>query len=82
MNGQKHWMVRPENVRKLWMVFIAILAATVLVQLLFGIKGHFGIDGVFGFFAAFGFFACVAMVVFAKVLGVLLKRRDTYYDDA
>ena len=37
---------------------------------------------IFGFFAAFGFFACLAMVLFAKFLGVFLKRPDSYYDDA
>ena len=48
-----------------------------------GVHGHAGfrIDGTFAFYSWFGFAACVAMVVFAKVLGVLLKRRDGYYDD-
>ena len=41
---------------------------------------HFGLDGTFGFGAWFGFAACVALIVFAKALGALLKRPDTYYD--
>ena len=32
-------------------------------------------------FALFGFLACVGMVLFAKLLGVFLKRRDDYYED-
>ena len=40
----------------------------------------FGIDGTFGFYAWYGLGTCVAMVLFAKGLGVLLKRRDTYYE--
>lgn len=81
MEEQKHWLVRPENIRLMWRVFIAILVLTVLAE--FGIKGHpyFGIDGVFGFYAAYGFITCVGMIVFAKALGVVLKRPDTYYDD-
>lgn len=41
---------------------------------------HFGVDGVFGFYAWYGLLTCVAMVLFAKALGVILKRDDTYYD--
>jgi hypothetical protein len=41
---------------------------------------YFGLDGTFGFGAWFGFASCVAMIVFAKALGALLKRPDTYYD--
>ncbi|MBG57486.1 MAG: hypothetical protein CMK46_04265 [Porticoccus sp.] len=58
-----------------------ILAATVVVQLFASVHGHFGFDGWFGFNAAFGFVSCALMVVFAKLLGYLLKRPDNYYDD-
>ncbi len=81
MNDKKHWLVRPETIRGLWVAFILILVATVALNFLVPIKGHFEIDGFFGFFAGFGLAACVAMIVFAKALGVLLKRRDTYYDE-
>ena len=40
----------------------------------------FGIDGTIGFYAWYGFVSCVVLVVGAKGLGVLLKRKDTYYD--
>jgi hypothetical protein len=76
-----HWLSRPATIRRLWQLFALILAGTVLVQLAIPIEGHFGIDGWFGFAAAFGFLSCVAMVFGAKALGVLLKRRDDYYDD-
>jgi ABC-type polysaccharide/polyol phosphate export permease len=45
------------------------------------VHGHFGVDGWLGFNAAFGFLACVAMVLFAKVLGWLVKRPEHYYRD-
>lgn len=77
----KHWLVRQGTIRILWVVFLAILAATVLAGLF--VHGHvtFGIEGTFGFFAWYGFATCVAMVVGAKVLGIFLKREDTYYDE-
>ena len=79
--NDNHWLVRPRTIRLLWTVFIVVLALTVLAQLLIGIKGYFVVDGWFGFGALFGFFSCVAMVLFAKVLGLFLKRGEDYYDD-
>jgi len=58
-----------------------VLALTVLAQLVIDIEGYFGVDGWFGFGAAFGFGSCVIMVFAAKLLGMLLKRRDDYYHD-
>lgn len=81
MTQQKHWLLRPENIRLLWLLFIAVLALTVLVERWISGHPHFGIDGWFAFYAVYGFIACVGMIVFAKILGLLLKRPDDYYDD-
>jgi len=72
-------LARPSTIRLLWWVFAAILVLSVSAQLLFKVKGYFGIDGWMGFGAVFGFLCCVAMVLFAKVLGWVLKRNDDYY---
>lgn len=82
MNDQRHWLYRPENIRKLWRWGFGILAASVLAQLVFAVHGHFGMDDWFGFNAVYGFLTCTGMVLFAKLLGVLVKRDDTYYQDA
>lgn len=79
MNDQRHWLYRSENIRKLWRWGFAILAASVLVQLVFEVHGHFGFDDWFGFNAVYGFVTCTGMVLFAKLLGYLVKREDTYY---
>ena len=76
-----HWLARPSSIKLLWRVFAVVLAATVMAQLVIGVKGYFGVDGWFGFGAAFGFLSCVAMVLFAKALGFLLKRNTDYYAD-
>ena len=76
-----HWLVRASTIRGLWVGFCIVLTLTVLAQLAIHIKGYFEVDGWFGFGAAFGFFSCVAMVLVAKGLGVLLKRPEDYYDD-
>jgi hypothetical protein len=76
---QKHWLTRPETIRKLWWALYAVLALTVLAQLLFYVKGYFTVDGWFGFGAIYGFLSCLVMVLFAKGLGVFLKRPNDYY---
>jgi hypothetical protein len=80
MTEQKHWLVRPETIRKLWIGGFVILAITVIAEFFIELHPHFTIEGSFGFNAWFGLATCVAMVVAAKVLGVMLKRADTYYE--
>jgi hypothetical protein len=75
-----HWLTRPATIRALWWVGGIVLALVTLAGKLVDIHPHFGIDGGFGFYSWYGFGTCVAMVVVAKVLGVVLKRKDTYYE--
>lgn len=75
-----HWLVRPRTIRILWVVFCIVLALTLLAQAFVFMKSYFGMDGWPGFAAVFGFLSCLALVLFAKLLGLLLKRRDDYYD--
>lgn len=75
-----HWLLRPRTIRGLWIAFIAVLAVTVAAGLAVDMHPHFEIERWPAFFAIFGFVACVAMVVGSKLLGMLLKREDTYYD--
>lgn len=79
--SQKHWLVQSETIRLLWKVLFALLALLLFADLFIHQHEVFGIEGSFGFFAWYGFFTCVAMVLVAKLLGVLLKRTDTYYED-
>lgn len=75
-----HWLVRASTIRLLWIIFTAILASVVLLDALVVHHSHFGVDGTFGFGAWFGFASCVALVLFARLLGAVLKRPDRYYD--
>ena len=73
------WLVRPSSIRLLWRIFWGVLALTVAAQILIEVKGYFGIDGWFAFGAIYGFLSCLAMVLFARGLGYLLKRDENYY---
>jgi hypothetical protein len=61
------------------MGFIVVLVCTVLAEWLWPIHGHFEIESINGFNALYGFGTCAAMVAFAKLLGLWLKRTDTFY---
>lgn len=80
---QLHWLVRPKTIKLLWVV--GVLSLTVITALSLTVPHHevkFGIEATPAFYSWFGFATCVAMVVFAKfILGKLLTRKDTYYDD-
>ena len=76
-----HWLTRPGTIRRLWQVFVAILALTVLAELAIEAHPHFSVERLFGFNALYGFLACAALILLAKAIGLLIKRPDTYYDD-
>jgi hypothetical protein len=77
-----HWLVRPKTIKLLWVVGLLSLAAITALSLTAHPHATFGIEGTPAFYSWYGFVTCVAMVVFAKfVLGKLLSRKDTYYDE-
>jgi len=78
----KHWLVRESTIRYLWLGFGLILLATLAAGLFVHQHEHFGWEDGFGFYAWYGFLTCVGMVVFAKVLGIFIKRPDSYYGPA
>jgi apolipoprotein N-acyltransferase len=76
-----HWLTRPSTIKLLWIVFVFVLALTIIAGVWLTEEPHFEIERLFAFNAAYGFVVCAAMILVAKVLGVLLKRRDTYYEE-
>ncbi len=78
---KQHWLYRSGTPRKLWIAGIVILLLTIVAEPFITLHPHFSIEGLFSFYALFGFISCVVMVVFAKFLGFLVKRKDDYYDD-
>ncbi|HYC48624.1 MAG TPA: hypothetical protein VED01_24375 [Burkholderiales bacterium] len=78
---EQHWLVRPATIRKLWLGFILILAATLAAELFVSHDAHFGIEASFAFHAWYGFLSCAALIGVARLLGLILKRRDSYYEE-
>ncbi|MGH6692670.1 MAG: hypothetical protein ACREF4_18530 [Gammaproteobacteria bacterium] len=76
-----HRLTRPRTIRRLWRIFIAVLALAALAELAVEAHPHFAAEGLFGGYAIYGFVACAALILVARALGLILKRPDTYYDD-
>ncbi len=81
MDSDDHWLVRPTTIRWLWWSFSGLLVLTASAQLVIEVKSYFSVDAWLGFGAAFGFFSCLTMVLVARGLGYVLKRREDYYDN-
>ncbi|MFT4798870.1 MAG: hypothetical protein ACJAYE_002227 [Candidatus Azotimanducaceae bacterium] len=79
-HDNNHWLVRASTIRLLWIGGSLVLGLTVVAQIFIPIKGHFGTDDWFGFGAIYGFVVCLLMVLFAKGLGFVLKRKEDFYD--
>ena len=76
-----HWLVRPGTIRWLWIVSALVLAGLVGLDFVTHKHPHFDAEALPAFASWFGFGACVVLVLGSKLLGVLLKRPDDYYDD-
>lgn len=77
----EHWLVRKSTIRQLWIYSVVILAALTALDLVIHKHSHFAVEDMFGFGSWYGFIACVVLVFGSKALGMILKRKDTYYDD-
>ena len=75
----QHWILKKENIKKIWIYSITLLAFLVLIQIILPIDGHFEVESWIGFGAWFGFIACVLMILFSKLLGLVVKKPEDYY---
>lgn len=71
---------RPEVIKKLWVLLYMSCALTVIAELFVHRHPHFGFDGFFGFFAILGFVACAVLILLSKLLAIVLKASEDYYD--
>lgn len=82
MEGErKRFLDRPQNVRwvlrVLYLICIGLLAADWLVD---RHVAH-AVESLFGFYALYGFVSCWMLVIVAKQLRRMVKRREDYYGD-
>ena len=77
----KHnWFYKKNTIKKLRIISSALFVLILLTEFFVALHPHFDIEKIFGFYAIFGFLSCVGLIIFAKLLGFLIKRKDDYYD--
>ncbi len=77
---KKGFFDKPGNFRRFMAFFFASLVVLLVVDFFIAKHGYFGWEDVPDFFAAYGFVSCVLLVLAAKVLRIIVKRREDYYD--
>lgn len=77
---RKYWLDSSANVDQLVRGFYVVCAFLFVIDILISRHALFEIEHTLGFYAIFGFVACVALVLAAKVLRLLVMRPEDYYD--
>ncbi|OGA14846.1 MAG: hypothetical protein A3I63_08220 [Betaproteobacteria bacterium RIFCSPLOWO2_02_FULL_66_14] len=77
---RRYWLDHKENVDKVYWGVWVLCALLFLVEPFLHKHGDFAFEEWFGFHGFYGFFACVGLVLAAKLLRVLLKRPEDYYE--
>ena len=71
---------KPKNIRRLLFGFYGVLCLLLLSELFIHTHPAFDWEASFGFFAVYGFVSCVLLIFVAKILRVIVMRREDYYD--
>lgn len=71
---------KPENIKKLWIMLYAICVLVIIPDFFTHRHAYFGVDSIFGFFALLGFASCAVLILFSKLVGLVLKVKEDYYD--
>ena len=84
--GEKpSWIMSKRGVRVLTIALVAACVLSVLADLLYHKHLHPGEIGkwekLFGFFGFYGFLSCVSLVLLAKILRLIVMRKEDYYDE-
>lgn len=64
----------------LWLVLSVALLFSLAAEMF--VPEHeviYGVEGKKFFFAGYGFISCFAIIIFSKIVGVFLKRKENYY---
>lgn len=77
---RERWLDRKENVDKVYWGVWVLCALLLAIEPLVHKHGEFAFENWFGFHGWYGLIACVALVLAAKALRVVLKRPEDFYE--
>ncbi len=69
-----------KNRKKVRLYFYISLGILLIVDFFIPKHGHFPWESAPEFFAVYGFVACVSLIFVAKLLRLIVKRKEDYYD--
>jgi len=75
------WVDRPGSATKIFRGLIVVCVLVVLADLTYTPYGYLPMEKWFGFYAGYGFVMFTVLILLAKGLRVLIKRREDYYGD-
>lgn len=71
---------KPRNVKRLLAVFYTSLIVLLILDFFVHKHAAFPWEKAGGFFAAYGYVSCVLLIFIAKLLRLIIKRDERYYD--
>ena len=80
-DDRKYWLDDRQNITKVVWGLVILCGVLFVADAFYDKHPHFIAETYFGFFGIFGFVVCVGLVLTAKVMRILLKRGEDYYDD-
>lgn len=80
-DDRKYWLDDRQNITKVVWGLVILCGILFVADAFYDKHPHFIAETYFGFFGIFGFVICVGLVLTAKVMRILLKRGEDYYDD-
>jgi hypothetical protein len=75
-----YWLDHKRNVDKVFYGLVLICAVLFSADLVYHKHITFPFEGWLGFYAWYGFVCCVSLVLLAKQMRRIVKRREDYYD--
>ncbi len=70
----------PKNVKKLLIIFYCSLVILLIAEFFIHPHPAFSFEYVKGFSAVYGFFSCVLLIFLAKILRLIVMKKENYYD--
>ena len=78
---RSYWLDQPRNVDKIIYTLVGLCVLLLIAEFFYRKDPHFGFEAWFGFYGWYGFIMCVALVLGAKWMRIVLKRDEDHYDD-
>lgn len=75
------WVDKPGSANKIFWALAVLCVFVFAAGFMVDMHGHFAVESFGGFYALYGFAMFTALILVAKALRVIIKRREDYYGD-